>query len=250
MPHGELQGDHLLVEHGRARLSSPGAYNRVMCVLRAVRGLQVQRRVHAQLHRARRVRPAGGVHRLAKHPAEMGKAFRQTAVGTDFMSFGLTMTNWATIMIGNVDLIRLVLTTSRRTARRRQRRPCHHRPHLDGGPQPAAWRLAAHPPEAKNSFLHMLYYAFSGTTALHQASYVANLGAVEVPLEFAAALDSQALVSDDATDDVLRRRPVLIATALLDAGASLDRPTATASEQRTWRPSMATPARRAAQGMA
>jgi hypothetical protein len=216
----------LLLEHGRTReLSSPGTFNRVMSALPVpYEGCKF---TAGYMHNFHCLAEYGQLdafeHCLATHPAEMEKAFRQTAVGSDAMSFGLTMTNWATIMIGNVDLIRLILQTAKAYG-------------LDGvNGAPAVtdpiWMEGLTqlrggwphiPPEAKNSFLHMLYYAFSGTTALHQASYVANLGAVEVLLEFGAELDSQ--------QHWCMMTPLMmccvggqftIAIALLDAGASL-----------------------------
>lgn len=79
------------------------------------------------------------------------------------------------------------------------------------------------PTEAKSPFLSILYYAFIGTSPLHQAAYVANLGATGLLIERGAKVDTQehwmkmtplmlAVVNGHAT----------VASALLDAGASLD----------------------------
>ena len=101
----------------------------------------------------------------------MEKAFRQTVVGADFMLFGLTMikVNWATIMIGNVDLQPgLIIKTSKAYG-------------LDGvncvpvisdpiwmeGLNQLRGSWPHIPPEARNSFLHLLYYAFSRTSMFH-----------------------------------------------------------------------------------
>ena len=216
-----------LIAHGRAReLSSPGAYDRVMSVLPVP--YEGSKFTAGYMHNFTALAEYGQLeafeHCLTTHAAEMERCFRRTAVGADCMSFGLTMTNWATVMIGNVDLVRLIIKTA--TAYGLDGVNCapdvtdpiwmEGLNQLRGG-----WPHI--PPEAKNSFLHMLYYAFCGTTPLHQASYVANLGAVEALLEFGATIDSQ--------QHWCRMTPLMmccvggqatIATALLDAGASLE----------------------------
>ena len=218
----------LLIAHGRAReSSSPGAFERVMTVLPvAYDGCKFSPGyMHNFTAMAEYGQLAALKHCLATHPAEMERCFRQTAEGSNScLSFGAAMTNWALVMIGNVEVVRLVIETSKRFG-------------LDGvncSPSitdpvwkeglvqlRAGWPHIPH--EAKNSFLYMLYYAFTETTPLHQASYVANLGALEVLLKCGAVVDSQRHWK--------QMTPLMmccvgghltIATALLDHGASLD----------------------------
>ena len=217
-----------LIAHGRAReASNPGAYERVMTVLPSkYDGCKfTENYMHNFTALAEYGQLSAFKHCLARHPEEMERCFRQTAEGAKgCMSFGATMTNWALVMIGNVEVVKLIIETSKGYG-------------LDGvncatSTSDPIWKAGLEqlrggwphiPPEAKNSFLHMLYYAFTETTPLHQASYVANLGALELLLECGAALDSQRHWK--------QMTPLMmccvgghltIATALLDHGASLD----------------------------
>ncbi|GMH79797.1 hypothetical protein TrST_g3477 [Triparma strigata] len=157
-----------------------------------------------------------------KYPEEMRSAF----AGPDTpCTLGIEMANWSVLMIGSVETLRACLDVGIGYGIDVvNRAPECVDPIWMGPINGLRGAFPNIPPEGRTCFISFLYYGFQGTSPLHQAAYLGNLGCCELLVtEYKANKDTQL--------HFLQMTPMMLAIVaghteiakfLVNAGASID----------------------------